>query len=369
MDMRELARRVARIARQAGAAWRLGSRKTVAGVAAAVVAAALAVCLTLVLASPSATRPVAHKIAAPAPPPRPKPRPKPKPCPTRVSPFTGEPIRSRDHVLAVKIDNIVYARPQTGLTEADIIYVLPVEGGLTRFLAIFSSHFPPVIGPVRSARRDDLELLGQFGRPAFAFSGAQNNLLPIVERARIVNLYAGVAGGYFRNYNRIAPYNLFAITRVLLREARRGSSRAHCIGFRFGPAPAGGRRTRSVSVSYPAASYKFTWSAQRKRWLVSIDGTSAATTEGPQLSAATVVIQHTIVRTSVYKEQGRRPPYAETTGRGWALVLRNGRAYTVRWSRPKFNGGTTFTYAGKPFTFARGQVWIVLVGNRRAEAN
>jgi hypothetical protein len=347
----------------------MDSRKTAAAVTAAVVATALAVSLTLVLGSTSA-RQEAHKLAAPAPSPRPKPKPKPKPrpCPTRVSPFTGEPVRSRDHVLAVKIDNIIYARPQTGLTKADIVYVLPVEGGLTRFLAIFSSHFPPIIGPVRSARQDDLALLRQFGRPAFAFSGAQNNLLPVVERARIVNLYAGTAGGYFRNYNRIAPYNLFAITRVLLRESRRRSSRAHCIGFRFGPRPAGGRRTRSVSVSYPAASYRFSWSAHRKRWLVWIDGVRAATTEGPQLSAATVVIQHTIVRTSVYTEEGLRPPYATTTGHGWALVLRNGRAYRVRWSRPNTNGGTTFTYAGKPFTFAKGQVWIVLTGNRRAES-
>ena len=272
-------------------------------------------------------------------------------------------------MLAVKIDNIVYARPQTGLDKADIVYVLPVEGGLSRFLAIFSSHFPPVIGPVRSARQDDLPLLRQFGRPALAFSGAQNNLLPVVERARIVNLYAGAVGGYFRNYSRIAPYNLYAITHVLLREARKRSSRAHCIGFRFGLRPAGGRRARSVSVSYPAASYRFTWSPHRKRWLVWIDGAPAATTDGHQLSPATVVIQHTIVRTSVYKEEGRRPPYAVTAGRGWALVLRNGRAYRVRWSRPKVSGGTTFTYAGKPFTFARGQVWIVLVGNRRAESN
>jgi hypothetical protein len=60
-------------------------------------------------------------------------------APTRLlSPFTGEPVKTLGPVLAVKIDNIVYARPQTGLTDADIVYVLPVEGGLSRFLAIFS---------------------------------------------------------------------------------------------------------------------------------------------------------------------------------------------------------------------------------------
>ena len=69
---------------------------------------------------------------------------------------------------------------------------------------MFSSRFPPAIGPVRSAREDDLELLRQFGRPAFAYSGAQPQLLPVVERARIVDLYSGRVGGYFRDHARVA---------------------------------------------------------------------------------------------------------------------------------------------------------------------
>jgi hypothetical protein len=345
------------------------SRKTLLGVAAAALAAALAAGLTIAFGAAGA-KPKAHKLAATAPL-SPKPKPEAKPCLTdkHISPFTGEPIKSLGHVLAVKIDNIIYARPQTGLTEADIVYVLPVEGGLTRFLAIFSSHFPPVIGPVRSARQDDLPLLRQFGTPAFAYSGAQPELLPVVERARIVNLYAGVVGGYFRNNDRIAPYNLYAVTRALLREAKGRESRAHCIGFLFGPAPAGGRSVRSVSVRYPAASFQFKWSARGRRWLVWIDGAPAASTEGPQLSAATVVIQHTDVKTSPFREENRRPPYAMTTGRGWALVLRNGREYRVRWSRPHARDGTTFsTLGGQPFRFAKGQVWIVLVGNWQNES-
>lgn len=190
-----------------------------------------------------------------------------------------------------------------------------------------------------------------------------------MERARIVDLYAGKVGGYYRSYNRVVPYNLYASTSVLLHEAKGHESRAHCIGFKFGPTPAGGHRVNSVSVHYPAASYKFTWSARRKHWLVWMDGARAASTEGPQLSAATVVIQHIDVKTSPFREQNRRPPYAKTTGRGWALVLRNGRSYRVRWSRPHARDGTTFTtLSGKPFTFARGQVWVVLTGNWRNEA-
>src|SRR5262249_39238518 len=134
------------------------------------------------------------------------------------------------------------------------------------------------------------------------------------------------------------------------------------IGFRFGPPPPGGTATRSASASYPAASFTFTWSARRQRWLVSTDGKPAMTTDGGQMSPATGVIQHTIVRTSRVLEYGKPPPYAESKGSGTALVLRNGKEWTTHWSRPTWNDGTTFTTSsGRRMTFARGQVWVLLV--------
>jgi len=276
------------------------------------------------------------------------------------SPFTGEQVPSLGPVLAVKIDNLAPARPQTGLTSADIVYVIPVEGGLSRLLAVFSSHVQPVIGPVRSAREDDLELLRQFGRPAFAYSGAQPQLLPVVQRARIIDLYDGRVRGYFRDPGRAAPHNLYARSSQLLSQAAE-ASKARDIGFRFGPAPSGGRPVTSFPVSYPAASFTFRWSAGAGRWLVGMDGKQALAAEGRQLSAATVVIQYTKVRTSRFPEAGTRPPYAESTGTGTGLVLRGGQAYDVRWSRPDADGGTAFTTAsGQPMTFARGPVWVVL---------
>jgi hypothetical protein len=179
-----------------------------------------------------------------------------------TSPFTGERVTALGPVLAVKIDNIAQARPQTGLTSVDIVYVLPVEGGLSRFLAVFSSHLPPVIGPVRSAREDDLELVRQFGRPAFAYSGATPHLLPFIHRARVVDLYAGLTSGYYRSPSRVAPHNLYAHPAQLIAEAH-GASTAHDIGFRFGPVPAGGQAAASRSVTYPAASFTFTRTSHR----------------------------------------------------------------------------------------------------------
>jgi hypothetical protein len=317
-------------------------QKIIVGTCAVIAAIGLAVALVIVL--PGSSTPA---------------KPTPAGSPALLSPFTGQPISALGPVLAMKIDNLAQARPQTGLTEADIVYVLPVEGGLSRILAVFSSHFPPVIGPVRSAREDDLELLAQFGRPAFAYSGAQPKLLRVVEKARIVDLYDGLVGGYFRDPRRIAPHNLYAHISQLLAEAS-GASIAHDIGFRFGPAPAGGHPAASFSVSYPAASFMFRWSAKDGRWLVWMDGAPARAAEGGQLGAPTMVIQYTRVRTSRFLEAGIRPPYAESTGTGTGTVLRGGRAYAIRWSRPDANGGTTFTtLSGQPMTFARGQVWVV----------
>jgi len=288
-----------------------------------------------------------------------------KPAGPLLNPFTGKPAKSLGTVLAVKIDNIVYARPQTGLQSADINYVIPVEGGLTRFMAVFSSHFPPVVGPVRSARQSDLDLLRQFGRPAFAWSGATPHLVPFIERARIADLYALQVGGYFRSNARIAPYNLYAYTGQLLAEAK-GASKARDIGFRFGAPPAGGTPTASYEVKFPAAAYSFRWSAKDQRWLTWMDGAPAKATEGGQLGGSTVVIQYTQIATSRFEEYGGRPPYAKSTGSGRAVILRNGRAYTCRWSRPNLEVGTTFTLDGREMLFEPGQVWVVLAPENHA---
>ena len=115
---------------------------------------------------------------------------------------------------------------------------------------------------------------------------------------------------------------------------------------------------RSYTVTYPAATYTFRWSARAKRWLVWMDGAPGMATEGGQLGGSTVIIQYTRIATSRFEEYEGRPPLAESVGSGRAVILRNGRAYTVHWSRPKLSGGTTFTLPdGKRMLFAPGQTW------------
>lgn len=281
-----------------------------------------------------------------------------------VSPFTGlETDGGEAPVLAVKIDNAPAARPQTGLDEADIVYVEPVEGGMSRFLAVFSGELPDdpdEVGPVRSGREADLELLEQFGDPAFAYSGVNSRLLSRYQEAaddgEVVLASPAEAGeAYRRRDDRPAPYNLYADPAALLAAAD-GASTADDIGFRFGRPPAtGGEPTREHQVSYASASLTFTWSEAEEHWQVALDG------EPSDAEPATVVVQNVTVRDSeLHDVAGAVSPYPETVGSGTATVLRDGRAYQAEWSRPTPADGTTFTTPdGEPLRFDRGPVWVV----------
>jgi len=278
------------------------------------------------------------------------------------SPLTGLP-GPVGPVLIVKIDNVAPARPQRGLDAADVVYVEPVEAGLTRLAAVFSSRLPETVGPVRSARESDLELLRQFGTPAFAYSGAAPLLLPAIEAARVAPVSPAQAGpAYVRGSDRSPPHNLYARPAQLLALAR-GVTPAPDIGFRFGPAPAGGTPSQRELVHYQAAEYAFEWSAPESRWHVWVDGRPLADAGGAQLGTPTVVVQSVVVRPSQFSDvRGSVSPYVETVGSGAAVVLRDGATHACRWTRPSPDQGTSFTTAdGQPCNFAPGPVWVVLV--------
>ena len=292
-----------------------------------------------------------------------------EPAPSRPveSPLTGMagPVGP---VLVVKIDNVAAARPQHGLGAADLVYVEPVEGGLTRLAAVFSSRLPETVGPVRSARESDLELLRQFGTPAFAYSGAAPPLVPVIEGARLVPVSPRQApSAYFAATGRRPPHSTFARPDKLLEQAG-GATLPPDVGFRFGDPPQSRTQTTHETVTYPAARYTFDWSAADGRWLIGLDGSpliegGEVGEGGEQLGAPTVVVQSVVVRPSRFTDvRGSVTPYVETVGAGAALVLRDGASYDCRWSRPSADGGTSFTTAGgQPCHFARGPVWLVLV--------
>ncbi|MFN2495285.1 MAG: DUF3048 domain-containing protein [Pseudonocardiaceae bacterium] len=318
--------------------------------------------LAVLLACPALMLSCATSAAPPAPPPRqaaPPPAP-PLPPPAPVSPFTGLPTDLAAPALGVKIDNAPEARPQSGLELADLVYVEPVEGGLNRLLVVYQSQLPPVVGPIRSIRHSDLELLACFGRPALAFSGEAPALRPLIEQAPVLDVSVLTRpGAYHRDVNRPMPHNLYADPHQL----REGGAPPRDIGFRFGPTPPGGIPVPDTVVRYAATEIGLQWLPTEARWVVAMDGVPLTAASGARPGAATVVLQRVAVQdTGIRDAAGSPSPFAVTVGAGDAVVLRDGLAFSGHWSRPAPDQGTTFTLpGGAPLPFAPGPAWVVLV--------
>lgn len=283
-----------------------------------------------------------------------------KVTPQAAPPSSTTPVRPAAAVTVVKIDDVAAARPATGLGSATVVYVEPVEGGLARIAAVFGARLPNVAGPVRSARPTDLGLLGQWGRPTFAYSGSAPEMRAALKSAPLVNAsQSTVPRAYFRRSTHRAPHNLYVRPAQL--PPGTGSAVPAVV---FGARPAGGVAATDQKVRFKAASFEFRWSAGRGRWLVWQDGTPLTSTETGQLGAATVVIQSVTMSTAGFRDSaGSVVPVAKTVGNGPATVLRDGQRFAATWSRPTASAPTRLavTSSGQALPMAAGQVWVLLV--------
>ena len=274
---------------------------------------------------------------------------------------------SDGEILVVKIDDTTAARPQIGLDRADIVYIEQVEGGLTRLAAVFSSEIPRLIGPIRSARISDIEILAQYGRVVFAYSGAQSKLLPVIGAANL-NDYGAQRQSptiYTRDESRTAPTNMVLRADLLLEKVRsdgREIATSRSVGWGFGNLPDGGISIIDAKLSWPAASYELKWSAEEERWLVFNNGIPNMSASGIQHGPTTFLIQLVEIVPSEYGDKlGGVTPLSKTVGSGTGFVLRDGKYFPATWSRPDELSGTVWTALdGSELPFARGQVWIAL---------
>lgn len=278
---------------------------------------------------------------------------------------------SDGQVLAVKIDDTKAARPQIGVEEADLVYIEQVEGGLTRLLAIFSSSIPRNIGPIRSARISDIDILSQFGKVVFAYSGAQRAMLGVIANANL-NDYGAQRSSptiYTRDDDRPSPYDMVLRGDLLLEKVKndqREIAISKSIGWKFGAAPAGGVAIDSVRIAWPASTYEVTWSGSDNRWLFSNAGVPNFTASGKQLGVATFVIQNVEMSDSIYRgSDGSYTPLSETIGTGTGYILRDARAFKANWNRASADSGTRWTLAdGSEINFAAGSVWVALTDRK-----
>ncbi|GAA3095968.1 DUF3048 domain-containing protein [Nonomuraea salmonea] len=270
-------------------------------------------------------------------------------------PFTGKPYEKLRPVLAVKIENTAAGKPQLGLKSADIVYIEQVEAGLTRLMAIFSSKLPAKVGPVRSARISDLHIAPQFGKPAFSYSGAQTKMLPLIAEASLFDVGdSHNPGAYFRQPGRFAPPTTCSPTPSSCWPRRPRRARPRTSASPSATPPEGGTPRKSYTVKWPAARFTFAWSEAKQQWLIWQDGKKDMAAEGGQLGAPTIVVQYTKTERSQFHDKNQSyTPLVHTTGKGSAIVLRDGKAFKAKWERESEDSGTTFTtMSGEPMNFA-----------------
>jgi hypothetical protein len=288
---------------------------------------------------------------------------------------------ARRPVLAVKIDNAVAARPHVGIDRADVVYELPVEGGITRFIAIYQSRDARAVGPIRSSRLSDIDLLAEYGRPLLAFSGAAGYVLDALAGANLVLLPHGANGSiYWRESGRYAPHNLMSATRPLYGAgAGRGATRPPR-PFAFGELPAAipfrtwppeppprstlpGRSGLHARISFSSESWTAVWDYRTGLYRRSHGSVPHRTAGGTRITAQNVIIMSIVSRIGGASDKaGNTTPQLQFVGSGGAVLLRDGRRFEGRWSRASLAQATRFTdRRGRPFVLSPGNTWIEVV--------
>ncbi len=278
-----------------------------------------------------------------------------------TAPLTGLPdpagVSAHRPVVAVKVDNHPAARPQSGLEQADVVWTEVVEGQLTRFLAMYQSTAPEVVGPVRSVRRTDPLIVWPLGG-VFAFSGGARDALSALAAAPVVAVDEARAGSaMFRDRARPAPHNLYVRPDRLW--DRGGEPVPPPALFTYRPeGPAGGAPAAEVGIGYPG-SFRVTyrWDAASGAWRRFEGGREFLGRGGGQIAATNVVVMAVPYLGGV----GRPGSEARLVGEGEAWVLGAGRAVPARWVRPRREEpARLLDAAGRPVPLRPGRTWVEL---------
>jgi Protein of unknown function (DUF3048) N-terminal domain/Protein of unknown function (DUF3048) C-terminal domain len=278
------------------------------------------------------------------------------------APLTGRPdparIAARRPAVTVKIDNTYEAHPQYGIRQADVVYEEIVEGGITRLAAIFNSSAPARVGPVRSVRRTDREIVYPLGG-LFVFSGGAQYALDSIKTAP-VRLFSESNSGamMYRDSRRPPPHNLFANVSLLMRQ--RATPRPPRPLFTYSSAPLRpATPARSFTVGFSngyATSYR--WDAATASWDRSIFGAVDRDATGRRVSPKNVIVMYVHYLGGV----GAMGAEALLTGTGVAQVFTKHSVITGRWSRGSLKNPIRYTTrGGKVIPLTPGQTWVELL--------
>ena len=342
---------------------RRGSRTwwyAIGGVAVLVVGAAVAVVATLG-SKPTAAKAAGTTTTTAA------------PAPVATCPLTGAPAPGGTSparpALAVKIGNYPDDRPSAGLNQADIVFEEPVEGAITRLVAVFQCQGAQLVGDLRSARQPDAGILSQFSDPLFVHAGGIQPVLSLLAGSPLIdkNLYSGDNGSaIIQEPGRFAPYSTFVNTTTLWALDPSDVTPPAPIFTYSATLPKGVTPGSGTSVYIPFSSYAdvtWTWDATTGMYLRSYSGTPDKLIDGTRPAAADVVIMTVPTATGPWVEnsEGGHEVFVTQTGSGPVVVMRNGVAITGTWTRTSLDRPATFTATnGAPITLQPGNAWVEL---------
>jgi len=306
----------------------------------------------------------------------------PAPPTTAAAPLTGLPMdiaRARRPVLVVKIDNAPKARPQIGLNQADVVFEEGVEGGITRFAALFHSEESKPVGPVRSARTTDIRLISALHHPLFAYSGANATFQRYVHEAPLIDVgFDAHSDRYHRDTSRPSPYNLFSDTDKLFDLAPDAAEPPPALFTWRSPGVAasgpGARAVTHAKLWWQASKYTealWDWDPTAKGWRRTQNTEAHVDASGRQVTPANVVVQFvTYHDTGQVDSTGTAVPEADVVGEGDAWVLTGGMLIPCHWAKASDTDITRYTDAsGAPVKLTPGKTWVELVPPDQAEAS
>jgi len=278
-----------------------------------------------------------------------------------VQPLTGEPATDglpNRPVLVVKVDNSSGARPQVGLSAADLVVEELVEGGLTRLAVMYYSTLPRAVAPVRSVRTSDIAIAAPTGGVLVASGGARR-VLTSIHKAGLTVMTESTRG-FSRGRSRPAPYNVVVDPTTLVAGVRELEPPAQpYLPWATGEAKLPlGASASSVTVRFSGA-HTTRWDWSGTRWRRADD----AAAKGDQFTPNNVLVLRVATRGAGYKDPAGNPvPETVLAGSGDAILLTKGRSIEARWSKPAAGQPLTFTDpAGTGLRIPTGRTWIELV--------
>ena len=282
-----------------------------------------------------------------------------------VAQFTGEQLADpiTRPAFLVKIDNHQLARPQWGINQADVVFEELVEGNITRFAAIFHSRNVTDIGPVRSARTGDFELLSNLNTPLFGNSGGNPTVMRLLNEVDMVLVGDTNVGraAYRRNNDRKAPHNLLTGTGDIYAAADgRGGTPPQMFSYRdvTEDLPVSAQPLDAVEIDYGGYQITYRWDEVFQGWARSQQDTDHVDYDGVQVAPENVIIQFVNYGQSVAYAGS---PEVKVLGRGEAWVLTDGHIIEATWNRPTSVDVTEFRDAdGATIKLTPGRTWIAL---------